>query len=62
MQCGYCIPGIVMELYGLFAATPDASDHEITDALARHLCRCTGYEAIFQGAKEAQKRLAARKP
>jgi len=54
VQCGYCIPGIVMELYALYTKKPDASDDEIKAALSRHFCRCTGYEAIWEGAKLAQ--------
>lgn len=55
VQCGYCIPGIVMELYALYTKFPDATEPQIMDALARHLCRCTGYEAILEGARLAQK-------
>lgn len=61
VQCGYCIPGIVMELYALFAKKPDVSEEEIVEALSRHLCRCTGYEAILEGAKLAQKKMSAAK-
>lgn len=61
VQCGYCIPGIVMELYALFTANPGASDGDIVEALSRHLCRCTGYEAILEGARLAQRKMAAAK-
>ena len=54
VQCGFCTPGIVMELYALFAAKPDADDDEIVKVLNRHLCRCTGYEAILEGAITAR--------
>lgn len=59
VQCGYCIPGIVMELYALFTKKPDAAEKEIVNALSKHLCRCTGYEAILEGAKLAQRKMAA---
>ena len=62
VQCGYCIPGIVLELYALYAKNVDASDDEIKTALSRHFCRCTGYEAIWEGAKLAQKYLKGQKP
>jgi aerobic-type carbon monoxide dehydrogenase small subunit (CoxS/CutS family) len=55
VQCGFCTPGIVMELYGLLEANPDASEVEMTNALNKHLCRCTGYEPIRDGAMIAQK-------
>ena len=54
VQCGYCIPGIVLELYALYTKNVNASDDEIKTALSRHFCRCTGYEAIWEGAKLAQ--------
>jgi carbon-monoxide dehydrogenase small subunit len=60
VQCGFCIPGIAMGLYGLFNKNLDAGDQEIVDALEGHLCRCTGYESILEGAKLAQKKLKAR--
>ena len=60
VQCGYCIPGIVLELYALFTKNVNASDDEIKTALSRHFCRCTGYEAIWEGAKLAQKYLQAK--
>lgn len=54
VQCGYCIPGIVLELYAVFQKDVNASDEVLKNALARHFCRCTGYEAIWTGAKLAQ--------
>lgn len=60
VQCGYCIPGIVLELYALYTKNVNASDDEIKTALSRHFCRCTGYEAIWEGAKLAQKMLQAK--
>ena len=61
VQCGYCIPGIVMDLYALFTKSPGETEEEIVEALSRHLCRCTGYEAILEGARLAQKKMAAGK-
>jgi len=57
VQCGYCTPGFVMELYALYTNDLDASEKDITNALNKHLCRCTGYEAIWEGALLAQKRM-----
>ena len=53
VQCGFCTPGIVMELYGLLSSNPTPSGEELFKALNRHLCRCTGYEAIVEGAQLA---------
>lgn len=58
VQCGYCIPGIVMNLHGLFSNNPQATEEEITETLSKNLCRCTGYEAILQGARLARRYLA----
>ncbi len=55
VHCGFCTPGIVMELYALFTKNPDASEDEIKKALNKHLCRCTGYLPILEAAKLAQK-------
>ena len=54
VQCGFCTPGIVMELYALFTKNVDATEDDIRRALNKHLCRCTGYEAIWEGALLAQ--------
>ncbi|MCX6356724.1 MAG: (2Fe-2S)-binding protein [Candidatus Aureabacteria bacterium] len=61
VQCGYCIPGIVMALYALFTRKLDVSEDEILEELSHHLCRCTGYEAILEGARLAQKKMAERR-
>jgi aerobic-type carbon monoxide dehydrogenase small subunit (CoxS/CutS family) len=58
VQCGFCTPGIVMELYGLLTEKPDAGEREMANALNKHLCRCTAYEAIWEGAILAQRRMA----
>ncbi len=53
VQCGYCIPGIVMEIYATLEKNPNPTDEELFTPLNEHLCRCTGYEAIKDGAKLA---------
>lgn len=57
VQCGFCTPGLVMRAVWLLKTNPDASDDDITAALSHHLCRCTGYEAIFQAVKLARQRV-----
>ncbi len=54
IQCGFCTPGIVVEMVALLEAKPDASEREIANALNKHLCRCTGYMPIKDGALLAQ--------
>ncbi|TFH05233.1 MAG: (2Fe-2S)-binding protein [Spirochaetales bacterium] len=58
VQCGFCTPGIVMELYALFLENPDPGEAALVKALNKHLCRCTGYEAIMDGARFAVTYLA----
>jgi carbon-monoxide dehydrogenase small subunit len=60
MQCGFCTPGFLMSLTGLFEERPDADEDEVLDALSGNLCRCTGYANIVAAARRAQQRLAAR--
>ena len=49
-QCGYCTPGFVMSMFALSKNTPAADKHEIFEALAGNLCRCTGYRSIIDSA------------
>ena len=50
-QCGFCTPGFVMSLYGLWMRDPNPSNGSIEKALQGNLCRCTGYEAIMRAAR-----------
>ncbi|MDB5589209.1 MAG: xdhA [Devosia sp.] len=50
-QCGFCTPGIVMSLYGLWMRDPNPSQPAIEKALQGNLCRCTGYSPIIRAAK-----------
>lgn len=52
-QCGFCTPGIVMSLYGLWMSNPNAGAMQIEEALQGNLCRCTGYEPIVKAALAA---------
>lgn len=46
VQCGFCIPGIVMQSNTLINKNPNPSRADIEKALTPHLCRCTGYKKI----------------
>lgn len=54
VQCGFCTPGFIMRLYALYKNKPEATEEEIKAALSENLCRCTGYEAIWDAALLAQ--------
>jgi carbon-monoxide dehydrogenase small subunit len=47
VQCGFCTPGLVVATAALLAHSPDPSEDEIREALSGNLCRCTGYQKIF---------------
>ncbi|WP_108397092.1 xanthine dehydrogenase small subunit [Devosia submarina] len=50
-QCGFCTPGFVMSLYGLWMRNPEPSQTAIEKALQGNLCRCTGYAPIIRAGK-----------
>jgi xanthine dehydrogenase small subunit len=56
-QCGFCTPGFVMSMLGLFLNNSNPTDAEILAALEGNLCRCTGYDSIFKAALLLKKRL-----
>lgn len=53
LQCGFCTPGFLMLLTGVFEREPDISDAELVDVLSSNLCRCTGYQNIIKAARAA---------
>jgi carbon-monoxide dehydrogenase small subunit len=67
LQCGFCGPGVILSAKALLDENPDPLPHEIRDALAGHLCRCTGYAKMIAAVQEAagmlrEKRAAPRQP
>lgn len=52
-QCGYCTPGFVMSLYTLYKNNQGWDRHQVEQALAGNLCRCTGYRPIMDAARQA---------
>ena len=56
VQCGFCTPGLVVASYHLLRRVPDPSDDEIREALSGNLCRCTGYQKIFEAVRLAAER------
>lgn len=49
VQCGFCIPGMVMCAKGLLDKNPDPSRLEVIAAIRNNICRCTGYKKIIEG-------------
>lgn len=48
VQCGYCTPGMVMAVHELLRYTPEPNLDEVKEGLSGNLCRCTGYQMIFE--------------
>lgn len=57
VQCGFCIPGMVISAKGLIDNNPDPSRAEIKKSLQGNICRCTGYVKIEQAIAMAAKAL-----
>ncbi|MFN2139934.1 MAG: (2Fe-2S)-binding protein [Candidatus Promineifilaceae bacterium] len=53
VQCGFCIPGVLISTRALLDRNPQPDEIEIREALAGNLCRCTGYVRIIEGVKQA---------
>jgi len=55
MQCGYCIPGMLMSAAALLRDNPKPNEDEIRHAIAGNLCRCTGYTKIVEAIQSVSK-------
>ncbi len=51
-QCGYCTSGVLLTAKALLDRQPDATRAQIREALSGNLCRCTGYQQIFDSVEE----------
>jgi len=56
VQCGFCIPGMVMATESLLREKPNPTEEEIRVGISGNLCRCTGYNAIVKAVKIAAKK------
>jgi aerobic-type carbon monoxide dehydrogenase small subunit (CoxS/CutS family) len=61
-QCGYCTPGILMTAKALLEKEPHPSRERIKEAVSGNLCRCTGYQQIFEAIEEAARRMSDESP
>ncbi len=55
VQCGFCIPGMVLAAEALLRKTPHPTEEEIRTGLSGNLCRCTGYNSIVNAINNAAK-------
>ncbi|MFU7516078.1 xanthine dehydrogenase subunit XdhC [Clostridium sp. HCS.1] len=53
VQCGFCTPGLVLTTTSLVNSGKKYSDEEIKREISGHLCRCTGYQKIFNATKKS---------
>src|SRR5512136_1277670 len=53
VQCGYCTPGIMVRAFSLLERDKAADRDAVAKALSGHLCRCTGYQRIFDAIRAA---------
>ena len=57
VQCGFCIPGMIMSSVALLEKNPEPTQEEIEYALDGNICRCAGYPKIFEAVIEAGKKM-----
>ena len=58
LQCGFCTPGILMNMDEFLKKNPDPTEEEIRHGLIGNLCRCTGYVHIVEAVKDAARKSA----
>ena len=61
-QCGYCTSGMVMTAKALLDKDPAPSRDRIKEAMSGNLCRCTGYQQIWESVEQAARALREAKP
>jgi len=55
MQCGYCVPGMIMRTVALLRSNPSPNRNEIVEAMNGNLCRCCGYMNLINAVERAAK-------
>ncbi len=48
IQCGFCSPGMILSTKNLLDKNPNPTEAEIREGISGNLCRCTGYQKIFE--------------
>ncbi len=60
LQCGFCIPGLIMSATALLQENPNPTEEEVRFGIGGNLCRCTGYskvvEAVLAAAENMRKK------
>jgi carbon-monoxide dehydrogenase small subunit len=55
VQCGFCIPGMILAGEAILSKNPHPTEEEIREGISGNLCRCTGYNAIVKAINIAAK-------
>lgn len=55
VQCGFCIPGMVLSTKALLDKVPNPTDEEIREGISGNICRCTGYNKMLDATRKAIK-------
>ena len=55
VQCGFCIPGMILASECILVKNPNPSEEDIRKGISGNLCRCTGYNAIVNAISIAAK-------
>jgi aerobic-type carbon monoxide dehydrogenase small subunit (CoxS/CutS family) len=53
MQCGYCVPGMVLRTVALLESHPHPTDEQVIEGLNGSLCRCNGYVRVLAAVRRA---------
>ncbi|MBV4416183.1 (2Fe-2S)-binding protein [Clostridium tyrobutyricum] len=56
VQCGFCIPGMIMASYALLSENSTPTEDDIRRGISGNICRCTGYNMIIDAIKLASER------
>lgn len=57
MQCGYCVPGMIMSALALIERNPNPDDEAIRSGMNGNLCRCCGYSNILRAVRSAARKM-----
>lgn len=59
LQCGFCIPGLIMSATGFLQENPEPTEEDVRFAIGGNLCRCTGYQRVVQAIMAAAAEMRA---
>jgi carbon-monoxide dehydrogenase small subunit len=57
LQCGFCTSGFVLSTYSLLSDDPDPSQEKMESYLSSNICRCTGYQNIYDAVESAAEKM-----